>query len=135
MRALPYPDASFDLVVSITVLCFIEDEIQVARELVRAARRRVAIGLLNRHSMLWLEKGRGGGRGAYRRAKWHTVREARNLFCSQTAQHVRVRTAIQLPGGGRWARAVEHAWPSTWCLGAFLLVVADVAGPRVRQST
>jgi hypothetical protein len=72
-RALPYADASFDLVMSITALCFIEDEAAVVRELVRVARGRIAIGLLNRNSLLWSREGKDGGRGGYRGARWYTL--------------------------------------------------------------
>jgi SAM-dependent methyltransferase len=128
-RALPYANASFDLVVSIAALCFIEEEVTAAREILRVARRRFAIGLLNRHSLLWLQKGRGGGCGGYRGAHWHTVREARRLFRDLPVQRLRVRTAIQIPSGGPFARFIECAWPSSLPGGAFILVVGDVAAP------
>lgn len=51
-RALPFADASFDLAVSITALCFIDDERQAIQEMLRVTRRRVALGLLNRRSLL-----------------------------------------------------------------------------------
>ena len=71
-RRLPFRDGSFDLVIGITSLCFIREEKQALREMLRVARRRVVLGLLNRHSLLYLAKGRGGGHGAYRGARWHT---------------------------------------------------------------
>lgn len=83
--ALPYPDASFDLVMSITALCFVSDELQAMRELVRVTRRRFALGLLNRHSLLWTHEGRAGGRGGYRGAHWHSVAEARRLLAHSSA--------------------------------------------------
>ena len=55
-RALSYADASFDSVVSIAAICFIPEEVAAIREIVRVARRRFAIGLLNRHSLLWWQK-------------------------------------------------------------------------------
>jgi SAM-dependent methyltransferase len=125
-RALPYPDASFDLVVSMAALCFIEEEMVAAREIVRVARRRFAIGLLNRRSILWLQKGRSGGRGGYRGAHWHTVREARRLFRDLPVQHLQVRTAIQIPSGGRFAQVVERVWPPSVRFGAFTLVSGTV---------
>jgi SAM-dependent methyltransferase len=125
-RALPYPDASFDLVTSITALCFIEEDAAAAREIVRVTRRRFAIGLLNRHSILWLQKRRGGGIGGYRGAYWHTVREARHLFCDLSVHDLRVRTAIQIPGGGQFARFIERMWPPCVPTGAFILVAGDV---------
>lgn len=52
-RALPFETGSFDLVVSITALCFIAEERVALREILRVTRRRFAIGLLNRGSLLW----------------------------------------------------------------------------------
>jgi SAM-dependent methyltransferase len=128
-RALPYADASFDLVVSIAALCFIEDEERAVREILRVARRRFAVGLLNRRSLLWIRKGRGGGSGAYRGARWHTAREARRLFRALPVQGLRVVTAIQMPGGGPFARVVERVTPSS-PFGGFMLVVGDVGKAR-----
>jgi len=126
-RALSYADASFDSVVSIAAICFIPEEIAAIREIVRVARRRFAIGLLNRHSLLWLQKRRGGGRGGYRGARWHTVRDAKSLFRDLPVQHLCVRTAIHVPSGRRLARFLEHALPSSCSTGAFILVTGDVA--------
>ena len=126
-QALPFGNKSVDLVVSITALCFIEDERQAVREMVRVARRRVVLGLLNRNSLLWWQKGRQGGRGAYRGARWHTPREARALFNGLPVTGVSVSSAIWLPGGGWLARHTEGFWPAWLHGGAFLLVAADLA--------
>ena len=130
-RALPYSSASFDLVVSIAAVCFIEDEVKAVDEIVRVARRRIAIGFLNRHSLLWLEKGRGGGRGGYRGAHWHTVRETKDLFRDKAVTRLRVRTAIQIPSGGRLARVIERTWPLSFSFGGFILAVGDIAIPTL----
>lgn len=124
--ALPYATASFDMVVSVAALCFVGDEASAVREIVRVARRRFAIGLLNRHSLLWLREGRGGGRGGYRGARWHTVTEARCLLHGLPVHDIRVRTAIHLSGGGRAARLVERVWPSWLPTGAFILVTGTM---------
>lgn len=126
-QALPFGDKSVDLVVSITALCFVEYERQAVREMVRVARRRVVLGLLNRHSLLWWHKGRRSGRGAYRGARWHTPREARALFDGLPVTDVSVSSAIWLPGGGWLARHTEGCLPEWLHGGAFLLVVADLA--------
>lgn len=126
-QALPYRDASFDLVMSITATCFVSEEISSISEIVRVARRRFAIGLLNRHSLLWWQKGKGGGRGAYRGARWHTVEEARSLFRGLPVEHLSVRTAIHFPGGSRIARLIERVLPSTLPTGAFILVTGDIS--------
>jgi SAM-dependent methyltransferase len=77
---LPFPDRSFDRTVSIAALCFIEEQKLAVREILRVTRMRFAIGLLNRHSLLYLRKGRHGGSGAYRGAHWHTAGEIRKFI-------------------------------------------------------
>ena len=56
-EALPFPSRSFDLCVSITAMCFVQDQVTFLREMARVARRSVAVGLLNRHSLLWRREG------------------------------------------------------------------------------
>lgn len=125
-RALPYPDNRFDLVMSIAALCFVEDQAAALREIIRVTRRRFALGLLNRHSLLYWQKGRGGGRGGYRGARWHSAREARRLFRDLPVRDLRVQTAIQLPGGGALAQCIERTWPSRISSGGFMLVCGDI---------
>lgn len=124
--ALAFPDAAFDVVISMTALCFIEHEAQAVREMVRVARRRVAVGLLNRTSLLYLQKGLCGGRGGYRGAKWHTACGVSSLFCGLPVGSTNVRTALFLTTPGKIARALESTLPGSLPLGAFLLVTADI---------
>ena len=127
-QRLPFADRSFDLVISVTALCFMRDARRALTEMLRVARHRVALGLLNRHSLLWFVKGRHGGRGAYRGAHWHTRREVEHLFAGQPAHNLTLRSAIVLPGGGPLARWAEpHLGRALSCCGAFLAVAADVA--------
>jgi SAM-dependent methyltransferase len=128
-RRLPFPDRSFDLCVSVTALCFIPEEAQALAEMLRVTRRRFAIGLLNRRSLLYLQKGRHGGRGAYRGARWHTVTEAKTLFAAMPARDLEVRTAVFLPGGGAGARMLERWLPGALPLGAFLVVAGAPGEP------
>lgn len=53
---LPFADASFDCVVAVASLCFVADETRAVGERVCVARRRVVLGLLNRHSPLRVRK-------------------------------------------------------------------------------
>src|SRR3989304_5573436 len=127
-QCLPFADRSFDLVISVTALCFMSDARHALLEMLRVARGRVALGLLNRHSLLWFAKGRHGGRGAYRGAHWHTRREVERPLAGQPARNLTLRTAIMLPGGGRLARWAEpHLERAAPCCGAFLAAEADVA--------
>ena len=125
-RTLPFPDRSVDLVISVTALCFIKEERAALAEMLRVARRRVALGLLNRHSLLYLEKGRGSGKGAYRGARWHTPRQALALFAGLSASKPKLATAIFLPRAGSLARRVEPCLQDVeaeW--GSFIAVTAD----------
>lgn len=124
--ALPFADNSFDLVVSITVLCFVADQHRALAEMLRVARRRVVLGLLSRHSLLYWQKGRGGGQGAYRGAHWHRAGELRELFAGQSAQNLRMAFAIFAPGGEWIARGLESVLPARLPLNSFLVAAADL---------
>ena len=39
MMALPFPDRSFDCVIAVTSLCFVEDEAKAVKEIIRVARQ------------------------------------------------------------------------------------------------
>lgn len=125
-EALPFPERSFDVVLSVTALCFIKDPLSALREMLRVCRRRFALGLLNRHSLLWRQKGRGEGVGAYRGAHWHTVREVHALAGELDHAGIRWRTAVFFPSGGGTARWLESRLPNWLPWGAFLAVVGDV---------
>jgi len=126
-RDLPFPDQSFDYGVAITSLCFIREQEQAVAEMVRVTRRRIALGLLNRHSLLYWHKGRQGGRGAYRGARWHSAREVRRLLGGFNLRNIVVRSAIYVPKGGSTARRIETIMPGSLLLGGFLLAVGDLA--------
>ena len=129
-EALPFSDASFERTVSVTALCFVADPNRALAEIVRVTRTRVVLGLLHRRSLLYVNKGRGGGAGAYRGAHWHTQREVRQLFAGLPIAGLTMATAVLLPGGGRAARAAEPA--AAWLpVGAFLVVAADVRATGV----
>jgi SAM-dependent methyltransferase len=122
---LPFKDRSFDGVVSVTALCFLDEQRHALQEMLRVTRRRVVLGLLNRNSVLYRQVGRRGGVGGYCGAHWHTPAEVRTLFGGLAVRNLDLRAAIFLPGGGRLARLVECAVPSSLLLGGFLAVAAD----------
>ena len=109
--ALPFADASFDYVLSIAALCFTSDWHQAVSEIVRVTRKRFAIGMLNRHSLLWLGKGRHGGSGAYRGSLWLSPDEFRAGFKGLPVKNVRSHSAIYWPLGTYPARLVEKLLP------------------------
>ena len=125
---LPFGDRSFDRTIAVTSLCFIRSERQALREIVRVTRKRVALGLLNRRSLLYVQKGRHGSSGGYRSAHRHTPAEARALFDGMPIRNITVRSGVFVPTGGRLARRLEAIVHGQWLpLGGFLPVVADIA--------
>jgi len=124
-RALPFADESIDCVVSIAALCFVDGWETALREMVRVARRRVVVGLLNRNSLLWREKGQAGGAGGYRGARWHTPREIRAALAELPVTHIQVNTALFLPNGSFIARALETSLPNRLPWGGFIIASAD----------
>ena len=122
---LPFADDSFERVISVTALCFIADWPRAIGEIVRVCRKRFAIGLLNRHSRLWRQKGRDGGVGAYRGAHWPIAREVRHVLDTLPVDRVSTRSAIFLPSGSRAARLVERCVPAVLPFGSFLLSTGD----------
>lgn len=128
MRALPFADRSFDCVISVTALCFVEDEAQAMREIVRVARRRFALGLLNRDSLLHRAKGRAAG--GYAGARWQRGAALAALLGSLPVRDLRLATAIFVPGGGVLARTLERIVPANWPWGGFIALTGSVAFER-----
>jgi hypothetical protein len=94
--------------------------------MIRVARRRIVVGLLNRHSLLWREKGRDGGRGGYRGAHWHESGEVQATLLDLGLARVHARTALFLPGASVLDRAWERCLPGILPWGGFLAVAGDI---------
>lgn len=125
-RFLPFADKSFDYCMAVTSLCFIQEQQLALSEMLRITRRRIVLGLLNRHSLLYWQKGKGGGMGAYRGAHWHTVTEINKLFAGSGTSNLRIRSAIYLPNGDRMAKVIEKHIDSRVHFGGFLAAVANI---------
>lgn len=122
---LPFPDRSFDCTISVTALCFAEDQTSFLSEMVRVTKRRFVLGLLNRTSLLYLDKGRQGGTGAYLGARWHTAHEIGELLAPLPVSRIIVRSGIFWPDGGRMGQWLERIVPGRMPVGAFLVVAGD----------
>ena len=131
--ALPFADKSFDRVVSVTALCFIRDWPRALQEIVRVTRTRFAVGVLNRTSLLWRDKGQSGGKGAYRGAHWHTRAELRTVLDNLNVSNIRFRTAIFVPSGSGIAHGIEYVLPNALPLGGFLVVAGEIARANITQ--
>lgn len=122
--ALPFGDRSFDDCISVTALCFVRNERKALEEMVRVARRGIALGLLNRRSLLYWRKGRHGGKGQYRGANWHTAREAQSLLAGLPLDTPQIRSAVFLAAGGAGSRCLETQVSNRVLWGGFLAVAA-----------
>ena len=122
---LPFPDRSFDRTVAVASLCFVKEQRQFLSEMLRVTRKRFAIGLLNRASLLYWQKGRRGGSGAYRGAHWHTAAEILALLEGLPVTNLVIRSGVFLPFDGWLGRRVERVLPGCWPWGSFLIVTGD----------
>ena len=127
-QCLPFPDNAFDCVVSITALPFVAHWPGALAEIIRVSRGRFALGLLNRNSLLWREKGRRDPAGSYHGAHWHTAREISAALRVLPVSGVRMRSCVFLPSGRTWARVAEAVLPSSMLVGAFLVVSGQKSG-------
>lgn len=123
--SLPFAEGCFDLTVSITALGFTGDWRRALQEIVRVTRRRFVIGLLNRNSLLWRQKGKASDQGAYAGAHWHTATEVLRALDPLRVENVVVRSAILLPAAGALARVTERIVGHSTRFGSFLLIAGD----------
>lgn len=133
--SLPLPDDSFDGVACITVLNFIADPRRAAAELVRVSRDRFVVGVLNRWSLLYPQKGRGGGSGGYAGAHWFTARELIALFAELPVEELEVYSTVYLPSAGALARWVEPRVSPRLPLGSLLVISGSKMPRRMRPET
>ncbi|MBP6095519.1 MAG: class I SAM-dependent methyltransferase [Methyloversatilis sp.] len=128
--ALPFADNSFDYVTSFAALCFTTDWRKAVSEIARVTRKRFAIGMLNRHSLLWFRKGRHGGSGAYRGALWLSPEAFHDGLKELRISSRRMRSAIYLPSGSITARTAERLLSGSrvpW--GGFMVLSGDMKPP------
>jgi 2-polyprenyl-3-methyl-5-hydroxy-6-metoxy-1,4-benzoquinol methylase len=101
VEGLPFPDASFDVVASVTVLCFVGDAERGVREMARVLRPggRLVIGELGRWSA-WaaLRRMRGWlGSTTWRAARFRTPGELRTLVQQAGLSVTAIQGAVYYP--------------------------------------
>lgn len=95
--------------------------------MLRVARRRFAVGLLNRSSTFYFEKGLHGGTGAYRGAHWYMPAEVGGFFDGLNVARLSTRTAVFDARGGALARTAERLLPNALPWGALGVVAGDAS--------
>jgi ubiquinone/menaquinone biosynthesis C-methylase UbiE len=107
-RRLPFADGAFDLTALVTTLEFLARPREPLAEAWRVARRGVMLGVLNRWSVLGLQRRLAGlfRRTVYDGARFYSVGELKQLLRSVAGGKARVvwRTTL-FPRGWPWAQA------------------------------
>lgn len=132
-EALPFDGGAFDVVLAVTVLCFVPDARVVVREMARvlAPGGRVVLGELSRWSVWAVERRARAwfGAGTWRRARFWTRGELRALARDAGLRVVDVRGSVFFPPSSLAARAVSPLEPLLTRLhapgAAFLALAAD----------
>jgi len=133
---LPFPAASFDVVVAVTVLCFVADAAGAVREMARVLRPggRLVIGELGRWS-LWaaIRRMRGWlGSPTWSSARFRTAKELRASAEQAGLSVTEMRGAVYYPPIGVIASALATADPWLGRLtsfgAAFIALGATAAG-------
>jgi len=110
VQRLPFPDATFDVVASVTVLCFVADAPRAIREMARVLRPdgQLVLGELGRWSF-WaaLRRVRGWlGSRTWKAARFRTSGELRALAEQAGLSVMLVRGAVYYPPAGLAARVM-----------------------------
>jgi ubiquinone/menaquinone biosynthesis C-methylase UbiE len=130
-RALPFADNSFDVVLAVTVLCFVSDAAQAMREMTRVLRPsgRLVIGELGRWSLWAARRRMSGWLGSrmWRSATFRRVPALKDLVTSAGLAITMVRGAVYYPPIAPLAALLARYDPwigkRTTAGAAFLVVV------------
>lgn len=136
--SLPFADGTFGLVLAVTVLCFVDDEVTAMREMARvlAPGGRLVLGELNRWSVWAAWRRIRGWRGSrtWRKARFHSARELSQLATTAGLQVSRVAGAVYYPPLGALAHLMEPMDPIVRTItpvgAAFIAVAATRRTPR-----
>lgn len=130
-RSLPFADGSFDVVLAVTVLCFVANAERAVQEMARVLRPggRLVLGELGRAS-LWAAKRRLSGwlgSRTWRNARFRTAGELRHLAVAARLEVADARGAIYYPPCNlcaRWLAPVDPYLARTSTFGAAFIAVA-----------
>ncbi len=119
--ALPFKQDEFDYSSAITSLCFIKQPQLALAEMWRISKKGIVLGLLNRHSLLYLKK---ANKGDYKGARWDSSDNVRQWTStlSPTPSQVKIKTALFIPGMGVVSKKIEPFISKKLLLGGFMAV-------------
>jgi len=118
---LPCTDNEFDYCSAITSLCFINEPQEALWEMWRVSKKGVVLGLLNRHSLLYLQK---SGRGSYAGARWDSTSDVLRWIASLKPEPsgIKFKSVFFLPGFGILSKKMETILSNNLSFGGFLAV-------------
>jgi SAM-dependent methyltransferase len=107
-ESLPFDDATFDVVVAVTVLCFVQDTEHAMMEIARVLKPegRLVVGELGRWSLWAAQRRIRGwmGHPVWRAVKFRTAADLRRLADAAGLRVVEIRGAVHYPPYGVAAR-------------------------------
>ncbi len=111
-QSLPFLDASFDLVLAVTALCWIPEPVVALKEMNRVLRPggAVIVGELGRWSLWALARRFRGwlGAGTWKRAHFWTARELREILANAGLRVSDIRSAVYYPPSEILARLMGY---------------------------
>jgi len=118
---LPCTNNEFDYCSAITSLCFINEPQKALWEMWRVSKKGVVLGLLNRHSLLYLQK---SGRGSYAGARWDSSGDVLRWIASLKPEPsgIQFKSVFFLPGFGILSKKMETILNNNLLFGGFLAV-------------
>ena len=110
-QSLPFADSAFDIVVAVTILCFVAEPVRTFHEMARVLRPggRLVIGELGRYS-IWAAKRRIAGwfgSKTWRVARFRTARDLEKLAIAADLEVETVRGAVDYPPSNLSARRLS----------------------------
>lgn len=136
-EALPFEDDTFDVVLAVTVLCFVEDTVIAMTEMTRVLRPggKLVLGELGRHSSWAAVRRIKGWLGSpvWRSARFRAPSELTRLATQAGLVEVSITGAIFYPPFGMAARLfapIDRRIGAWTTLGAAFLVLVAIKPPR-----
>jgi ubiquinone biosynthesis O-methyltransferase len=107
-ESLPFDDATFDVVVAVTVLCFVQDAERAVTEIARVLKPdgRLVVGELGRWSLWAAQRRMRGwlGHPVWRAVKFRTAADLRRLADAARLRVIEIHGAVHYPPCGVAAR-------------------------------